>query len=265
MPRSLPRFAPGPFVALYRPLAAGEWELARVPYEDIPCHGYWSPPQAVSGLLLLTRQGETWMSLMPVETESMQLAAECAQGEVVIFGLGMGWLAALCAARREVSRVTVVEIDRALIEFHRELALFERLPDGVGGKVRIVAGDAHDWHADASVDLLLIDIWQPLVGADRLAEVRRMHARVASRAIHFWGQELEIARHAAAAGRPLDEAGIAATVADLGLPLAGPALPGYAARLRGAAANWLDGHWFPGTQVPAGLAPHAHDSANICD
>ena len=232
---------------------SGDWELARIPYKDIPCRGYWSPPQAVSGPLLLARSGETWMSLMPVEIESMQLAADYARGEVVLFGLGLGWLAALCAARSEVDRVTIVEIDRALIGFHREIALFERLPDGAGAKVGIVEGDAFSWHPDAAVDLLLIDIWQPLVGADRLAEVRRMQANVAARAIHFWGQELEIARHAAAAGRPLDETGIAATIAEFELPLVGPELPDYAARLRGAAANWLDGHWFPGTDVPGAL------------
>jgi hypothetical protein len=250
---TLPRFDPGPLAALYGPMALREWELVRIPYDDVPCHGYWSAPHAVSGLLLLDRCGETWMSLMPVEVESLGLAAECARGEVVLFGLGLGWLAALCAIRPEVERVTVVENDRPLIAFHRELALFERLPGGVGGKVRVVEGDALEWRPDRSVDFLQIDIWQPLVSEGRVDQVLPMHANVAARSVHFWGQELEIARHAVAAGRPLDEAGIAATVAEFGLPLAGPELPEYAARVRGAAANWLDGHWLPGPHGPTAL------------
>ena len=220
----------------------GEWELSRLAFEDIPCRGYWSPPCAVSDLLLLTLRGETWMSLMPVQTEALRLAADGARGEVVLFGLGLGWLAALCAMRPEIERVTVVELDAGLIALHHELALFDRLPGGAGRKVRVVEGDALEWRPDGPVDWLHIDIWQALVGDDRLAEVRRIQANVGAAALHFWGQELEIARHAAAAGHALDEAGIAATIAGLGLPLAGAGEPGYAERLRGAAANWMKGH-----------------------
>jgi hypothetical protein len=219
----------------------------------VPCRGYWSPPQAVSDLLLLTRRGETWMSLMPVQVEGLSLAADGARGDVVLFGLGLGWLAATCALRREVDRITVVELDRELIELHRELALFERLPGGMGAKVRVVEGDALDWQSDGPVDMLHIDIWLALVGEDRLGQVRRMQANVAARAIHFWGQELEIARHAAAAGRGLDEAGISATLAEFALPLVGTEGPGYAAKLRAAAANWMSGHWLPGSSPPVSL------------
>jgi hypothetical protein len=245
----LQSFEPGPLAALFHPLTAGEWELVRLPYEDIPCHGYWGPQRAVSGLLMLNRCGETWMSLMPVEVESLGLAADCAQGEVMLFGLGLGWLAALCALRPEVERVTVVECDRALIAFHCELGLFERLPDGAGDKVQVVEGDALEWRPERTVDFLQIDIWQPLVGEGRLDQVRTMQANVGAHRLHFWGQELEIARHAAFAGRPCDDAGIAATVAEFALPLAGPELPGYAERVRGAAAKWLAGLWFVDTPV----------------
>lgn len=247
-------------------MTLGDWELSRLTASDIPCRGYWSPPLAVSDLLLLTRRGETWMSLMPVQVEGLRLAADCARGKVVLFGLGLGWLAATCALRAEVDQVTVVELDRELIGLHRALGLFEHLPGGVGAKVRIVEGDALDWRPDGSVDLLQADIWQSLVGDDRLAQVARMQANVAASAIHFWGQELEIARHALAAGRRLDDAGIAATVAALGLPLAGTDRPDYAAKLRAAAANWMNGHWLSGTPLPVDLQPcQARDSAMICD
>lgn len=59
-----------------------------------------------------------------------------------------------------------------------------------------------------------------------------MQARVGAREVYFWGQELEIARQALARGRALDVAGVEATVAELGLPLLGPALPDYADTVR---------------------------------
>jgi hypothetical protein len=213
--------------------------------KDIPLRGYWSPERPVSGVISLDRGSDTWMSLMPVEVESQQIGIDVAAGHVAVFGLGLGWSAALCALKAEVEAVTVVELDRELIALHGALGLFDRLPGGGGAKVRIVEGDAFTWRPDRAVDLLAADIWLPIVGGDRVAEVRRMQANVGARRVCFWGQELEIARHAVAAGRRrLDDDEIAETVGELGLPLAGLDLPGYAARLRSAVDQWLgEDHW----------------------
>jgi hypothetical protein len=140
--------------------------------------------------------------------------------------------------------VTIVERDRALIAMHDALGMFGRLPDEAGGKIRIVEADAFEWRPDGPVDLLMPDIWLALVGEDRVGQVRRMQAKVGALQIYFWGQELEIARHAVAAGRTrLDDADIGATVAAFGLPLAGLDSPDYARRLRAAADQWMNGHW----------------------
>jgi hypothetical protein len=228
---------------LYRPMRVGAWELRRWP-DDIPLRGYWSPVRPVSGVISLDKDGDTWMSLMPVEIESQEIGVACAEGDVAIFGLGMGWSAAATALKPEVASVTVVERDAELIALHRALDLFGRLPGGAGGKVRIVEGDAFEWRSDGPVDLLMADIWLHLVSERRIEEVRRMQANVRARRIHFWGQELEIARRAVAAGRTrLDDAALAATVAELGLPLAGLDSPDYASRLRAAAAQWMNDHW----------------------
>lgn len=229
---------------LYRPMRAGGWILRHWP-DAIPLRGYWSPARPVSGVVSLDRGAETWMSLMPVEIESQEIGIGCAAGHVAVVGLGMGWAAAACALRPEVASVTVVERDAGLTALHAELDLFGRLPGGAGGKVRVVAGDAFDWRPDAPVDLLMADIWLSLVGDGRVEEVRRMQDKVAARRIYFWGQELEIARHAVAAGRlRLDDAEIAATASELGLPFAGLDTPDHAPRLRAAAAQWMNDQWF---------------------
>ena len=100
------------------------------------------------------------------------------------------------------------------------------------------------------VDLLLPDIWLPLVSDGRLDEVRRMQANAGAGAIHFWGQEMEIARHAVAAGRALDAVGVAATIAGFGLPLIGANSPDYAAKVEAAARRWMRGRWLPGSEPP---------------
>lgn len=61
--------------------------------------------------------------------------------------------------------------------------------------------------------------------------------------VYFWGQEMEIARHAKTAGRPLDAIGIAATIAAFDLPLLGPATVGYAERVAIAAERLMRDRW----------------------
>jgi len=85
----------------------------------------------------------------------------------------------------------------------------------------------------------------------RIEEVRAMQANVGARAVYFWGQEMELARHAVAAGRALDEAGIRATAAEWGLPLIGPGLPGYNDKLSAAVRQWMFGRWLPGSAAPS--------------
>lgn len=217
--------------SLYRPLESGRWALRMGGV--VLMRGYWSPPQFVE-MIALVRDGKTWMSLTPVEVESQQLGVEAAHGHVVIMGLGMGWAAAATALKPEVSAVTVVERDPDVIAMHAELDLFGRLPDEAGEKVRIVAGDALEWRAEGPVDLLIADIWLPLVSEGRVEEVRRMWTNTGAEAVHFWGQEMEIAARAGGC----DAAGIAAAVAAMGLPLVGPGTVDYPERVRAAAAAW---------------------------
>lgn len=198
----------------------------------------------------LVRGDDTWMSTTPIELESQEIGVRLASGHVVVFGLGMGWSAVASALKPEVTAVTVVEIDPEVLALHRELDLAAQLPPAAREKIRIVEGDAYTWRPDRPVDLLMPDIWLPLISDGRVEEVRRMQDNVQAKSLYFWGQELEIARHAAAAGLSLDDAGIRATIAALALPLIGPALPGYAGKLRQATARHLRGRWLPGTTPP---------------
>lgn len=229
------------FIPQYRPLLSGAWALRQA--ENVLAQGYWSPPVLVPLVSALVRDGHVWMSITPLELESQLIGIEAAQGHVAIFGLGMGWAAAATALRDEVTMVTVVEQDSDVLALHDALDIFSQLPPAVQAKLRIVRGDAYSWQADQPVDLLMPDIWLPLVSDGRVDEVRRMQANVQAANIYFWGQELEIARHAVAAGRAIDNAGIAATIADFALPLIGAATPDYAARTATAAERWMRGRW----------------------
>jgi hypothetical protein len=235
------------FMPAYRPASHGRWKVVIGNFGFAP--GYWSGPSLVSGMAALLRDGETWMSISPLEIESEEIGIRAARGHVVILGLGLGWAAAATACVPGVTRVTVVERDPEVIALHQALDIFSQLDLEARTKLEFVEGDAFDYRPEESVDLMIPDIWQPLVGGDRVAEVRRMQANVGARAVYFWGQELEIARHAAAAGRPCDDQGVAATAAGFGLPLVGPGTPGYAAKVAAAAERWMRGRWLPGPGI----------------
>ena len=236
------------FIPTYRPMRQARWTLSLVPMTLAP--GYWSGPVLVQDMAALTRDGETWMSMTPMELESQVIGVRLARGHVLVCGLGMGWSAAASALNEAVTAVTVVEADPDVLALHRDLDIFAQLPSAARNKIRLVEANAYLYRPGHAVDLLMPDIWLPLINDGRIEEVRRMQANVAAGAIYFWGQEMEIARHAVAAGRSLDEDGIAATIADFALPLIGPELADYPAKLRGAARRWMRDRWLPGSPPP---------------
>lgn len=232
------------FIPLYRPARAGIWEVRIMGVGHLP--GYWSGIALVRDMPILLRGGDSWMSISAQEVESQEIGIRLARGHVLIFGLGMGWAAAAAAANPAVASVTIVEKDPDVIALHHALDPFAQLPDSARAKLRLIEGDAFDYVPDRPVDLLMPDIWRPIVSEGRFDEVRRMQDNAGAASIYFWGQELEIVRHAVAAGRALDDAGIAATIAETGLPLIGAEFPGYAQKSEAAARQWMRGRWLQG-------------------
>lgn len=213
--------------------------------------GYWGTVHQLAHAAILSKNNQSWMSTLPSEVESQEIGLDAAHGHTVIFGLGMGWLAANAALRPAVDCVTVVERDPDIIELAEEIGAFDGLPDQARRKVRIVEGDAREWRPQEAVHSLQADIWRRFTEDGKLAEVRRMHANVAAPSIYFWGQEMEIWRHACRrAGRPPDTLNwddVRAIVRDdLQLPLTMPDWEDYPAKIASAAQWWApqDDAWW---------------------
>lgn len=229
------------FVPTYHPFTGERWELRVVPVGMSP--SFWGEPRIVLDMAVLLRQGrngmDTWMSMTPFETESQEIGCRLATGHTVVMGMGMGWAAANAALRPAVSRVTVVERDPEVIGLIRDTGIFDQLPPEAAAKIAIVRADALEWRSEAPVDTLLADIWLRLNGDDRVGHVRTMHANTGAARVYFWGQEMVLARRARDAGRALDDATLAAIIAEIGLPLIGPEWPNYATLAAQAAARWM--------------------------
>lgn len=181
----------------YRQLDSGPWRIAA--RMSVGMNAYFSGFMPMYGIIVLTgptedRGTRAWMSMTPFELESQVVGIRASRGHTVIFGLGMGWAAANAAVRDGVTKVTVVEFDPRIVDLNARMGTFDFLPEEIRAKIEIVQADARTWVPEAPVDVLQIDIWQPLVGTDRVADVRAMTANVLPAEIYFWTQEVEILR-----------------------------------------------------------------------
>lgn len=137
---------------------------------------------------------DTWMSLTPHEIESQELGYKHASGNMVIMGLGMGWIAANAALNSLVTNVTVIERDPDIISLFTESGAFESIPTLARQKISIVEADALKWRPepDQTIDFLYADIWLHLAEQGVFRQVKQMQDNVRAKQIYFWGQELLI-------------------------------------------------------------------------
>ena len=190
----VPLFTTDLYVPRYRDGDVGRWRI--VPGGFALDHGYHSGVWAVQGMPALLRRPdpaaawETWMSLSPHEVESQEFGCRHAWGHTVVMGLGMGWIALNLAQHPAVSRVTVIERDREVIDLFSRSGATDGLPAPILAKLEIVMADALDWRPAQPVDFLYADIWLKLAEPSTLGDVRRMQANVQARQLYFWGQEL---------------------------------------------------------------------------
>ncbi len=108
--------------------------------------------------LAVIKDDVVWMSTDPNEINTMEESIKKAKGNVLAFGLGLGYFPIMCASKKEVTSVTIVEKDPEIIKIFKKhiLPLFEYKE-----KIHIIEDDAfRNARGDLSrYDYLFIDIW----------------------------------------------------------------------------------------------------------
>jgi hypothetical protein len=228
----------------YRSGAHGPWSVSVLAMHST--RGYWGDYYRIDGTVMLSGPGaggaSTWMSMLPCEMEAQEIGLRAAHGHTVVMGLGMGWVAANVALRPDVRRVTVVERDPDTVALIESLGVFGQLPDDARDKIEVVIADALTWRAREPIDTLQADIWENLIDACKLSDVRRMQENLGAPEIYFWGQETEIWRAACrrAGGAPLLTWPLIRSIVgeDLALPLILPNWVDYPQKIAAGAQRW---------------------------
>lgn len=108
--------------------------------------------------LAVLKDDVVWMSTDPNEINTMSSSIAKAKGNILAFGLGLGYFPIMCASKKEVTSVTIVEKDPEIIKIFKKhiLPLFEYKE-----KITIIEDDAFKYaRKDLSeYDYLFIDIW----------------------------------------------------------------------------------------------------------
>ena len=116
---------------------------------------------------LIRKNGANWMELVPHEINSMRLDIAKAKGNILVVGLGLGYFAYMTSNKDEVSKVTILEKDKDIIDIFSSCLIeeFEHKE-----KINIINDDALTYKNFNDFDFVYIDIYRdeldglPLVG-----------------------------------------------------------------------------------------------------
>lgn len=106
--------------------------------------------------------GVEWMTLLPNEIDSQKKYIEEAFGNVLCYGLGLGYYAFMVASKENVKKITVVDIDQAVIKLF-EKRILPQFPAAIREKILVVKADAFAFAEsleDGLFDYIYADIWR---------------------------------------------------------------------------------------------------------
>ena len=136
---------------------------------------------------VLTDKNEVWMSLTPHEILTMQKPIEEAKGNVLTFGLGLGYFAFMASEKEEVSSVTILEKDNNVIRLFEE-NLLPQFPHKE--KIHIRKEDCFHYYerkmGEQNYDFLFVDIYH--TAEDGLSTYLRLRReeQVGGPTLSFW-------------------------------------------------------------------------------
>ena len=109
---------------------------------------------------MLMENGDIWMSITEMEINTSQFAIDKAYGNVLTFGLGLGYFAYMCSLKDSIDTITIVEFNPTVIKIFQKYILpqFE-----YGNKIQIIQGDMYEFLNNDFLDKFdykFADVWK---------------------------------------------------------------------------------------------------------
>jgi 16S rRNA G966 N2-methylase RsmD len=152
----------GPYVLKY--LTYSPYQLFA--YDDIKVDDKYQEHSAIGyfdtefSYLALVNNQNVWMSLNPNEIQTMKPYIEKGKGQVLVLGLGMGYVPFMLALKKEVKSITIIEKDPAIIALFEEI-IIPNFPNKE--KIIVIKDDALAFlrknQKGEQYDYLFADLW----------------------------------------------------------------------------------------------------------
>ena len=154
-------------------------------YDDIKVNGYKEYSQIgyfdnKFSYLALTEGNNIWMSLNPNEIETMKPYINKARGNVLVLGLGMGYVPFMLSLKNFVKSITIIERDQEIINLFNEL-IYPSFPNKE--KIKIIKGDAVEYtrkiQKQGTCDYVFADLWHdPEDGLPLFVELKKINKNI---------------------------------------------------------------------------------------
>ena len=117
------------------------------------------------------------MSLNPNEIETMKPFIEKAKGDVLVLGLGMGYVPFMMSEKSEVKHITIIEKDKNIINLFNKV-LFPSFRNK--NKITIICDDAISYVSNKKrYDYIFADLWHnPDDGLDLFIKLKRINKSI---------------------------------------------------------------------------------------
>jgi len=125
---------------------------------------------------------DVWMSITPAKILSQRQGARLATGNVMLGGLGLGWLLWQIAKKKSIKTIHVLEISEELMDWYG-FALCEKIAKETTTEIKPIVGDALEYVGEFGPDVRhVLDIWDSFPHYPN-----REETLVANSVNHFWG------------------------------------------------------------------------------
>lgn len=111
--------------------------------------------------LAILQDDTIWMSIIPHEINTMKTPINSAHGNVLVFGLGLGYYTYMISLKDEVNSIDVIEFDKKVIDvFNQEI--LPLIPNEYAKKISIKHADAYEYIKNVKenqYDYAFVDIY----------------------------------------------------------------------------------------------------------
>lgn len=106
----------------------------------------------------ITHNNITWMSIIPNEIETMKDAINLVKGDVLVYGLGLGYFPYMISLKEDVNKITIIEKDPNIVSLFKKVILPQFKNQN---KINIIQEDAFTYEKNSKdkYDYSFVDLY----------------------------------------------------------------------------------------------------------